>query len=132
MYHDGYSTMSEHMPEKHKAYAESKEYNAAYFQKKASQVGPETRAVIDAVLSRPYFVQQSYRACQGILRLGNRYTTTRLEQACKHIEPKAAASYHMVESILKNGIDKAGNDMQPADETYMPQNDNVRGPEAYQ
>jgi len=70
MHHDGYSTKPEHMPERHRAYAESKEYNAAYFQKKASQVGPETRAVIDAVLDRPYFVQQSYRACQGILGAG--------------------------------------------------------------
>lgn len=132
MYRDGYSTKSEHMPERHKAYAESKEYNAAYFQKKASQIGSETRAVVDAILSRPFFVQQSYRACQGILRLASRYTPTRLEQACKHIEPKAAASYHMVESILKNGIDKTDSGMQAADTPYIPKNDNVRGPEAYQ
>lgn len=129
-YHDGYSTLAEHMPENHRAYAESKEYNAAYFQKKASLIGPETRAVIDAVLKRPYFVQQAYRACQGILRLGSRYTAKRLEDACRHIDQKDAASYKMVESILRNGLDQV-TESQDNDAAYMPANDNVRGADAY-
>lgn len=130
MYHDGYSTVPDHMPEKHRAYAESKEYNAAYFQKKASQVGPHTRMAIDAILSKPYFVQQSYRACQGILRLGTRYTPQRLEEACRHVEPKSAASYKLIESILKHSKDM---DVQSQcdDCSYIPYNGNVRGPEAY-
>ena len=130
LYHDGYSTLPEHMPEKHRAYVESKEYNAAYFQKKASQIGPETRAVVDAILNRPYFVQQAYRACQGILRLAGRYTSSRLEEACRHIEPKSAASYKMVESILKNNLDKV-QESRSNDTIYMPTHDNVRGAEAY-
>ena len=131
MYKDGYSTLSEHMPERHKAYAESKEYNAAYFQKRASQVGPEARAVIDATLSRPYFVQQSYRACQGILRLSSRYGNEKLENAGRHIEPKSAASYKMVESILRTRLEDTtseGTDNQ----TYMPHDDEVRGSSEYQ
>ena len=130
LYHDGYSTLPEHMPERHRAYVESKEYNAAYFQKKASQIGPETRAVVDAILNRPYFVQQSYRACQGILRLAGRYTSSRLEEACRHINPKSAASYKMVESILKNNLDKV-QESYPNDTTYMPTHNNVRGADAY-
>lgn len=129
-YRDGYSTIPEHMPERHRAYAETKEFNAAYFQKKASQIGPETRAAIDAVLNRPYFVQQSYRACQGILRLASRYGQGRLENACRHIEPKAAASYHLIESMLKNGLDNHNEEL-ASDAEYMPHNDNVRGSEAY-
>ena len=129
-YRDGYSTIPEHMPERHRAYAETKEFNAAYFQKKASQIGPETRAAIDAVLNRPYFVQQSYRACQGILRLASRYGQDRLENACRHIEPKAAASYHLIESMLKNGLDNHNEEL-ASDAEYMPHNDNVRGSEAY-
>ena len=131
-YSEGYSTIPEHMPERHKAFAQSKEYNAAYFQKKASQIGPETKAVVDAILNRPYFVQQSYRACQGILRLGSRYTIDRLEQACRHITVKEAASYKMVESILKNGLDKADNTSADDQEQYMPEHDNIRGAETYQ
>ena len=130
MYKDGYSTLPEHMPERHRAYTESKEYNAAYFQKKASQIGPETRAVVDAILAKPYFVQQSYRACQGVLRLANRYGKERLEMACKHITHKSAASYKMVEAILKNGLEQSESQA-PANQSYMPQNDNVRGAAAY-
>ena len=129
-YRDGYSTLPEHMPEKHRAYTQSKEYNAAYFQKKSSQIGPETRAVINAILERPYFVQQSYRACQGVLRLAGRYGNERLEKACRHIEPKAAASYKMVEAILRNGLENS-NTNNGRNQIYMPHNDNVRGASTY-
>ena len=129
-HNDGYSTLPEHMPEKHRAYTESKEYNAAYFQKKASMIGCDTRAVVDAVLSKPYFVQQSYRACQSILRLASRYGDVRLEQACRHIEPKSAASYKMVESILRNNLDSS-TPRNSEKQAYMPYNDNVRGADAY-
>jgi hypothetical protein len=81
-------------------------------------------------LNRPYFVQQAYRACQGILRLAGRYTSSRLEEACRHIEPKSAASYKMVESILKNNLDKV-QESRSNDTIYMPTHDNVRGAEAY-
>lgn len=33
-YNEGYTTVPEHMPEKHRAFAQTKEYNAAYFLKK--------------------------------------------------------------------------------------------------
>jgi len=132
LYHEGYSTVPEHMPEKHRAYAESKEYNAAYFLRKAREIGPETVAVVDTVLNSAIFVQQSYRACQGILRLSNRYGPERLESACKLMEPKTAATYKRVNAILENNMDKHPARRELAINSYMPFNDNVRGPEAYQ
>ena len=87
-YTDGYSTEESHMPENHIAYKRSKEVNAAYFQQKASHIGPHTRAAVDNILSSALFVQQSYRSCQGVLRLEKRYGAERLEAACRRIEPK--------------------------------------------
>ena len=132
MWTEGYTTVPEHMPEKHRAYEQSKEYNAAYFQKKARQIGPQTAAVIDNILASALFVQQSYRSCQGVLRLANTYGTDRLEETCRRMEPKAAATYKRVKAMLANGVDRAPYPDPGLDFSYMPQNDDVRGSEAYQ
>ena len=42
-YRDDYCTAPEHMPENHRAYAKSKERNAAYYIRMASYVGPQRR-----------------------------------------------------------------------------------------
>ena len=77
------------------------------------------------------FVQQAYRSCQGVLRLAVRYGAERLEAACRRIEPKTASTYKRIEAILKNNLDDIP--LTPSDMTsYIPQNDNVRGPSAYQ
>ena len=128
---DGYSTVEAHMPEKHIAYKRSKEVNAAYLLSKASQIGPHTRESIDCILKSALFVQQAYRSCQGVLRLAVRYGAERLEAACRRIEPKTASTYKRIEAILKNNLDDIP--LTPSDMTsYIPQNDNVRGPSAYQ
>ena len=128
---DGYSTVEAHMPEKHIAYKRSKEVNAAYLLSKASQIGPHTRESIDCILKSALFVQQAYRSCQGVLRLAVRYGAERLEAACRRIEPKTASTYKRIEAILKNNLDDIP--ITPSDMTsYIPQNDNVRGPSAYQ
>ena len=129
-YTDGYSTKDEHMPERHLAYKRSKEINAAWLQTKASQIGPHTKAAIDSILSSALFVQQSYRSCQGVLRLAVRYGADRLEAACRRIEPKTAASYKRIESILRNNLDTIP--LTPPDQaSYIPYNDNVRGASEY-
>ena len=129
-YTDGYSTKDEHMPERHLAYRRSKEINASYLQAKASQIGPHTRASIDSILSSALFVQQSYRSCQGVLRLAVRYGAERLEAACRRIEPKTAASYKRIEAVLRNNLDSIP--LTPSDQvSYIPVNDNVRGASEY-
>ena len=130
-YSEGYTTIPEHMPERHRAYAESKEYNAAYFQKKAREVGPQTLAVVNNILSSAIFVQQSYRSCQGLLRLPTRFGKERLENACRMIEPKTAATYKRVKAILESNMDLNPPDTGLATQSYIPTNENVRGAEAY-
>lgn len=130
-YSEGYTTIPEHMPERHRAYAESKEYNAAYFQKKAREVGPQTLAVVNNILSSAIFVQQSYRSCQGLLRLPTRFGKERLENACRMIEPKTAATYKRVKAILESNMDLNPADTGLATQSYIPTNENVRGAEAY-
>ncbi len=132
IYGEGYTTVPEHMPERHRAYAESKsEYNAAYFRKRARMVGPSTAEVIDVILSSSVFVQQSYRACQGVLRLSNKYGADRLENACGMMEPKAAATYKRINAILEHNMDRRPVNEELSNQAYIPANDNVRGAAAY-
>lgn len=131
LYTEGYSTIAEHMPPNHLAYLKSKDINAAYLLSKASQIGPNTRASIDCILKSALFVQQAYRACQGVLRLAVQYGADRLEAACQRIEPKTASTYKRIEAILKSNLDELplmSSNMTP----YIPANDNVRGASEYQ
>ena len=91
-----------------------------------------TTSVVESILTSAIFVQQSYRACQGIIRLTDRYGNDRVESACKILEPKSAATYKRVKTILENNMDLHPSDNTQALQSYIPHNDNVRGAGAYQ
>ena len=48
----------------------------------AGTIGPQTRALAQAILTERTHPEQGYRSCLGILRLGKRYGDARLEAAC--------------------------------------------------
>lgn len=80
-----YSTVTEHMPKDHQHYLE---WNDDRFRNWAERIGENTAKVIDAVLRSKRVEQQSYRACMGLLKLADKYSPAKLEEACK-----AALSY---------------------------------------
>jgi hypothetical protein len=47
-----------------------------------------------------------YRSCLGILRLGQRYSTGRLEAAATRAVSVGACSYRSVKSMLERGLDR--------------------------
>lgn len=66
--------------------AEYKDYGywtVPYFQQKASDIGPSTRALIDAVIQKYAYPVQSFRSCFGILRYAEKYSPEALECCCK-------------------------------------------------
>ena len=126
---DGYTTEPSHMPPNHLAYMRSRECNAAYFLNKSRLIGPATHEVMQAVLKSPRFVQQSYKACHGILRLAAKFGNERLENACQRIGPVSSARYTRLKNILEHGLDSVP--LQQGETSYMPANDDVRGPSAY-
>ena len=129
---DGYSTIPEHMPERHREYLRrTRECNAAYFLDKAAQIGPNTKDAVQAILESKPFLQQSYKACQGVLSLCRRFGAVRLEKVCAKLEDKHTANYMRLKNMLENSLDLA--EQTPASSgSYMPRNEDVRGAEAYQ
>lgn len=123
----GYTTLSEHMPESHRRHLE---WTPGRIVRWAEESGPQTAALVAAVLeSRPH-PEQGYRSCLGIMRLGKRYGEGRLEAACARALRVRALSYRSVESILKTGLDREALPV-PLPERTPREHDNVRGPAYY-
>jgi hypothetical protein len=116
------------MPEKHKSYTE---WNAGRFISWAGSIGINTKTVITAILSFHKIEQQSYRACMGVLKLGDRYGVQRLEAACqKALTYTPNPSYKNIDSILKSGGDQLvaqSTEAEPMDESHS----FIRGAEYY-
>lgn len=94
----------EHMPPEHRKYLN---YNENSFREWAESVGPNTFHVIQHFLSSGKAPEQSYKTCASLMKLGERYSTQRLETACKRVlEFSSVPSVRNISSILKNGQDK--------------------------
>ena len=99
-----YSTIPEHMPEKHKR---SAEWNSDSFTSWAETIGENTKVVIKSILSSHKVEQQGYRACLGVMKLSDKHGVERLERACeKALSYTPNPSYKNIESILNSGSDK--------------------------
>jgi transposase len=96
----------------------------------AADSGVATAQVVETILaSRPH-PQQGFRSCLGIMRLGKRYGSERLEAACHRALTIGACSYKSIESILKNGLDRTPLPSRPPAPASL-RHANIRGPEYY-
>ena len=99
-----YATVIEHMPPSHQKYLE---WNGERFISWAESVGPDTKVVIKGILAGHKVEQQGYRSCMGVLKLADKYSTERLEAACKRaLSYTPCPSYKNIASILSSGSDK--------------------------
>ena len=124
----GHTTCPEHMP---KAHREHLEWSPSRLIRWAGTVGPQTAALVEAILSDRPHPEQGYRSCLGILRLSRRYGEPRLEAACQRALAAGARSYRHVDSILKHGLDRMGTTASAHDQAPPLLHENVRGSTYY-
>ena len=97
-----YSTLEIHMPENHQLF----QWNADRFLNWAKSIGTCTLQVVDRHIRRYSVEEQSYKGCIAILKLSDRYTAGRLENACRlalaHIPNP---TYKNIRLILEAGQD---------------------------
>jgi transposase len=99
-----YSTVMEHMPEKHRQYSQ---WNAERFVKWAADIGPSTEQTVKAVIASRKVEEQSYKTCIALLKLSDSYSVMRLEAACKKaLCYSAVPSFRSIRTILKTGSDR--------------------------
>jgi transposase len=120
-----HTTVDSHMPPHHQFSKWSPQRLIGW----AEKTGPATAQLITAILHGRRHVEQGYRSCLGILRLGERYGDTRLEAACQRALAIKALSYRSVESILSHGLDAQS--ILPEPSAPSLQHDNLRGPEYF-
>jgi transposase len=124
-----HTTLAEHMPVAHR---EHMEWSPSRIINWAAKIGPQTRALTEAILADRPHPEQGYRSCLGILRLGKRYGDTRLEAACARALAAGARSYRHIDSILKSGLDRVPlRTGTPAVRKPIATHENVRGPNYY-
>ena len=97
----GFTTLAEHMPASHRQTL----WREKEFLARASKHGAHTQKLVAYILASRPVPEQSYRSCMGILRLGDKYGSLRLEAAAQRALQSELSTYKSVAAILKNGLD---------------------------
>lgn len=121
-----HTTVGAHMPPQHAAHVK---WTPERIRRWVEQSGPSAGRMAEEILaSRPH-PQQGFRACLGLVRLGERYGAERLDAACRRAMDAGTIRYKSVLSILQKGLDR---DVLPEEPERDPvEHGNVRGPEYY-
>ena len=122
-----HTTVKEHMPVAHQ---EMSDWTPGRLQSWAQKIGPQTLLFIDKLINSKAHPQQAYRACLGVLRFEKSVSKDRLEAACSRALELNSISYRTINSILKNGLERAGK-VKPVQGGLPLDHVNVRGPQYF-
>jgi transposase len=122
-----HTTLPDHRPKKH----QDLEWTVSRISAKGRAVGASTTAALEHIMKSRKHPELGYRACLGVLRLGDRYSNERLEAACKRALAMNACSYRSIQSILKTGLDRQNLDPPEIPVIHRESHANVRGAAYY-
>jgi transposase len=123
-----YVTNTGHMPPHHRHQHDANRFDGTKYRMWAKNIGEQTYAVIDHLLSSQIVEEQAYRSCMGILQCSRKYGNQRLETACTKAIAMKSCKYSTITTILKNGQDRIS--ASKTDEP-TPLHENLRGSKAY-
>ena len=109
------------------------EWDSGRFKRWAENIGPYTKEVVDKIFASYRVEEQAYKGCLSLLKLADKYSSNRLENACAvaltHIP---SPRYKNIRLILEAGQDLPKKDS-PKEETEDTVNKytHLRGPEYY-
>ena len=119
----GYSTLKEHMPEKHKW---QDNHDPEKIIQRAIQIGAETEEVIRNILSQQQHPEKNYKSCEGVLHLKKMYSSQRINEACRRAIYFQNYNYKMIKNILNNNMDLVDLEIEIR-QTSLPEHSNIRG-----
>jgi transposase len=121
-----HGTLPEHMPSAHRRYAE---WTPERLQRQARAIGPNTEALVIAVMARRPHPEQGFRTCLGVLRLFRGVDPARAETVSLRAVEIGALTYASIASIFQHRLDRSA---PPQATDGMPLlHDNIRGPRYY-
>jgi transposase len=118
-----YTTLKHHMP---RAHLDQVEWTPERLTDWARKTGPNTVALLEAIMASKAHPQQGFKACLGILRLARQYAAQRIERAAARALHFRTLNSGSVASMLKNHLDQLplpGEEPQQA----LPLHENIRG-----
>lgn len=125
-----YTTLAQHMPEKHKIYERLNGYSRTEFTSLAKNIGEKTEWAIQQILISTFHEEQSYKSCLGVLSLAKRYSYKRLEAACTKCHAIGKVNYGILKRILEKNLDQSEEEKFA---TKSPsEHENIRGEDAFQ
>ena len=122
----GHTTLPEHMPSSHRRYTD---WTLGRIMREASEIGPNTTALVEIILREKRHPEQGFRSCRGIVKLVGRFPRERVEAACERALAIGARSFSSVKSILDTKLDRKR--PEKAAEGPAIVHDNIRGPTFY-
>ena len=124
----GHTTLKEHMPSEHRKYAE---WSPSRFIQWASKTGAATAQLVEKIMAARTYPEQGYRACLGIIRLGQHYEPERVEAAAQRALKFNTCSYKSVRAILAAGLDQQPDAGEQPRQATLLMHGNIRGREYY-
>ena len=91
-------------------------------------VGSNTTSAVQSILNLTNHVEHSYNSCQVVLFLNLKYGKERLEKACKRLAGCTSITYTTIRNVLEKNVDQVEGEERVSN---VPQNDDVRGAEAF-
>lgn len=98
-----HGTLVEHMPSAHRRYAE---WSPERFQRQASDIGPNTEALILSIMRKRPHPEQGFRTCLGILRLFRSLDAQRIEAISAYAIEIGALTYKSIASIVQYSLER--------------------------
>lgn len=97
-------TIPEHMPENHRMFIE---WDKNHIIDWAEKVGEHTKKVINGIFATYKAERQAQKMCMGFIKLADRYSLERLEDACRQaLQYSPAPKLNSIKTILNHGTDK--------------------------
>jgi len=124
-----YTTLTDHLASKHKFLSE---WNPEFFISKAREIHADVAVFIEKLMESKAHPEQGYKACSGILNLARRVGSERIAVACRRALEYNAYTYHIVEDILRKGLDTLLDEDEKAPLAATPRHANLRGKAYYQ
>jgi transposase len=122
-------THPEHRPRSHQAHLQ---WPPSRMVQWAASVGPHTAEVVNQILAAYPHPEMGYRSCLGIIRLGEKYSASRLEAAAQRALSSGAVRYKSLESMLRHGLDQQPLAVPSPEERTTTSHNNIRGAEYFQ
>jgi hypothetical protein len=91
----------------------------------AEKSGNATKELCAQIMNRRKLPEQGYRACLGVLRLGEKHDPPRLENACATALKMQSYRYKTIEFLIKT------KDLEKASVTTVSIHQNIRGAKYY-